>query len=140
MKKYFQVKHYCKATDAALLMLRLVCGIAFILHGWGKIQTPFSWMPAGAPVPGIFQALAAVAEFGGGIALILGLVTSLALVGLVITMIVAALFHASMGHPFVGSGGPSYEIAVVYLAIFITLLFIGPGRFSLDSKVFGQKA
>lgn len=138
MKKYFHVKTYTTQTDAALFILRLLCGIAFIMHGWGKIQTPFSWMPGGA-VPGIFQALAAVSEFGGGIALIIGLVTPLASLGLVFTMIVAAIFHMSMGHPFVGlDGGPSYELAGIYFGIFLFILFAGPGRFSLDSKVFGK--
>ena len=28
-----------------LLLVRLVAGAAFLLHGSGKIQTPFSWMP-----------------------------------------------------------------------------------------------
>jgi hypothetical protein len=52
-------------ASVGLLVLRLVMGAAFILHGWGKIQSPLSWMPAEAPVPGFLQLLAAVAEFGG---------------------------------------------------------------------------
>ncbi len=54
------------AGSAGVLLVRLVMGAAFILHGWTKIQHPGAWMPAESPVPAVFQALAAVAEFGGG--------------------------------------------------------------------------
>ena len=45
----------------ALLILRFVTGCAFILHGWPKIQNPTAWMGPDAPVPGMVQALPAVA-------------------------------------------------------------------------------
>lgn len=115
----------------ALLALRLIAGFGFMLHGWGKIQAPFSWMGAEAPVPGIFQGLAALAEFGGGLAWILGALTPLASIGILITMTVAALFHISKGDPFV----QGYELAAVYWAIAWVLLFVGPGRFSIDAKL-----
>ena len=63
-------------ADTALLLLRIVAGVAFMLHGWGKIQHPFSWM--GPDMPGFLQALAALSEFGGGAAWALGLLTPLA--------------------------------------------------------------
>lgn len=55
------------SASLALLFLRLLMGVAFVLHGLPKIESPFSWMGPEAPVPGIFQALAALAEFGGGL-------------------------------------------------------------------------
>src|SRR5688572_29253926 len=76
-----------------LLLLRLVMGAAFILHGWPKIQNATAWMGADAPVPGFLQAAAAASEFGGGILLILGLLTPLALLGLAATMAVASHLH-----------------------------------------------
>ena len=120
-----------------LLLLRLVGGAAFLAHGWGKIQTPFSWMGPDAPVPGILQALAAVAEFfGGGLGWIAGFLTPIASLGVLATMTVAFLFHAGQGHPFVGAGGPSYELALVYWCVALLLFLIGPGRFSLDAQLF----
>jgi putative oxidoreductase len=65
----------------ALFVLRAVAGSAFVLHGSTKIRDPFHWMdhiPNVEPAPGVLQALAAVAEFGGGFALILGLFTPIA--------------------------------------------------------------
>lgn len=127
--------------SAGLLVLRLVVGAAFILHGWGKIKAPTHWMPAEAPVPGVMQAAAAVSEFGGGIALVLGLLTPLACLGLAATMGFAiTMVHMKMGHPFVDpNGGPSYELAAAYLAAVILLILTGPGRFSLDAVLFGRR-
>ena len=123
-----------KLLSVALFFLRLQMGIAFILHGWPKIQTPFSWMPPEAPIPGILQGLAAFAEFGGGIALLLGLFTRLNAVGLLITMSVAAVFHISKGDPFVGYNG-SWEPAAVYWVLSFLFLLVGPGYYSLDNKL-----
>jgi putative oxidoreductase len=139
MKKYFKTRVDSVSVDAVLLFIRLIMGYAFILHGWGKIQAPMGWMGPDSPVPGIFQALAALSEFGGGIALILGLVTRLASLGMMFTMLVATIFHAFiMGDPFVSKGGGgSYELAAVYFALSILFIVVGPGRFSLDKKIFG---
>jgi putative oxidoreductase len=118
-------------VSAALLAVRLLAGFAFLLHGWGKITNPFGWMPPEAPVPGILQALAALAEFGGGLAWILGLLTPLASLGLIVTMAVAASFHIMKGDAFVGG----YELALVYGAISLLLLLAGPGRVSVDAFI-----
>jgi putative oxidoreductase len=124
-----------------LLIVRVVFGLGIAQHGWGKIQSPFTWMGPDAPVPGFLQALAALSEFGGGIALVLGLLTPLALTGLAITMIVAiTTVHLKAGDPFVArGGGRSYELAALYLAVSLLTLIAGPGRLSLDAAFFGRK-
>jgi putative oxidoreductase len=141
IKRFYTVPQQSGFADTALLLLRVVAGIAFMMHGWGKIQNPFGWMPAEAPVPGILQGLAALAEFGGGLAWILGLLTPLASLGIAITMAVAFAMHAFMrGDPFVSAtGGPSYELAAIYFSIALVLMAAGPGRLSLDRKVFGPR-
>ena len=140
MKNLFSVRSHAFDEDLLLLITRVITGYAFTLHGWGKIQNPMGWMGPDSPVPGILQALAALSEFGGGILLILGLLTRVSALGLSITMIVAAAMHAFvMGDPFVSKGGGSYEPAVVYLIISMILLVFGPGRFSVDQKIFGVK-
>lgn len=142
MKKCFRCFALPTGASLALLLLRLAVGSAFVLHGWGKIQNPMAWMGPDAPVPGILQLLAAISEFGGGLALILGLLTPLASLGIAITMAVATSMHAFVfKDPFVASA-PSqgaFELPLVYLTIALMLITVGPGRFSLDWKVFGQK-
>lgn len=122
--------------SVALLLVRLVVGAAFMFHGWPKIQHPFDWM--GDKFPGFLQALAALSEFGGGLALILGLLVPPASFGIACTMVVGASTHISRGDPFVGQGG-SYELATVFLSIAILMLLLGPGRFSLDAVIFRRR-
>jgi putative oxidoreductase len=126
--------------STGLLLLRLVMGAAFLFHGWPKIQNPFGWMGPEASVPGILQALAALAEFGGGLALLPGVLTRLASLGLACTMITAvAMAHLPKGHVFVAKPGePSFELPATYLACSLLLLLAGPGRFSLDALLFGR--
>ena len=125
-------------ASLALLLVRLVMGPAFILHGWPKIQDPMVWMGEGAPVPGGLQLAAAVAEFGGGIAITLGLLTPLAALGLAITMAVAVgMVHIPAGDPFVGEH--AWELPATYFSLAILFLLIGPGRFSLDAMLFGRR-
>jgi len=127
-------------ASVALLLLRLIAGSAFVFHGWGKIQNPLGWMGQ-APVPAVFQFLAALSEFGGGIAWVIGLLTPIASLGIGCTMTVAVFMHRIvMKDPFVNqTGGSSYELALVYWGVSILLLALGPGKFSLDAKVFGER-
>lgn len=126
-------------ASLGLLALRLVCGFAFMHHGWGKIQKPLGWMGEGSWAPGFLQALAALSEFGGGLAWMLGFLTPVASAGLAVTMTVATYTHMIVrGDPFVGRAG-SYELASIFLAVSLLLLLAGPGRFSVDRLVFGEK-
>lgn len=119
----------------ALLVLRLIVGTAFILHGWPKIQNPTGWMGPDGP-PAFLQLAAAVAEFGGGIALILGFLTPIAAGLIAINMIVAMLLvHFPKGDAFVNPRGGSYELPLVFLGVMIALIAIGPGRYSLDAAL-----
>jgi putative oxidoreductase len=126
-----------------LLLLRLAAGAAFTVHGWGKVSSPggmFHWMPPAAGIPGFFQFLAALSEFGGGMALIVGLLTPLACFGIACTMLVALFkVHFPRHDPFIAHAGPSFELALEYLAVALCILLAGPGAFSLDALIFGRR-
>ena len=129
-------------ASTGLLLLRLFAGYAFMVHGWGKIQHPFSWMGPNSGYPAVLQFLGALSEFGGGLAWILGLLTPLASLGLAFTMLVAARLHlVVMNQPLIAKdANGSAEPAAVYLAIALLLLLAGPGKFSLDDRLFRKPA
>lgn len=141
VKRLLQPPSQTVPASTALLLVRLIAGAAFVLHGSGKIVNPLAWMGPEATIPGFFQLLAALAEFGGGIAWILGLLTPLAALGIGCTMTVAVYLHLVVrGDPFVNlTGGPGYELALVFWGIALLLLLLGPGRFSLDRAIFGER-
>jgi putative oxidoreductase len=118
-------------ADIGLLILRLGVGLTMALsHGLGKFQKILAgeWQfadPIGiGAMPSLL--LAGSAEFLCALAIALGLLTRLAAIPLVITMGVAVLIvHAE--DPF-----SKKEFALLYLIPFLTLIFTGPGRLSLD--------
>jgi putative oxidoreductase len=103
-------------------------------HGYGKL-TNFSsiepkFMEFLGLSKGVSLGLVVFAEFFCSLFLILGLFTRFALVPLAITMLVAA-FKAHGGDIF-GDG----EMAFLYLAIYVSLLLKGAGKYSADALLF----
>ena len=122
-------------ASAGVLLLRVYAGLALMQHGHGKISNPFHWMGDGPGKPaGILQALAAVSEYLGGLALALGLLTPLAAFGVACTMAYATWMHVSRGDPFVGRPA-SFEPALGYFVTAVLLLLAGPGGYSLDAMI-----
>jgi len=126
-------------VGVALALVRLFAGVAFIQHGWPKI-TDTPGFAEKLDVPVLLAGAAAVAEFGGGIFLILGLLTPVWSALLVATMFEAMRFHIGKGDPMVNPGGGSWELAGIYFVVFIGLLLTGPGAFSLDRLLFRKCA
>lgn len=122
-----------------LLALRLVFGAALVVHSLPKIQNPMHWMdqmPNAAPP--ILQAAAAAFEFGGGIALIVGLLTPfVVLVGLI--NFFTAYWTQSRELAWIAPGKPNFELISLYFTVMLTLLLTGPGKVSVDAMLFGKK-
>ena len=135
----FLRNHY-PTRDLGLLILRIGIGIMFMIHGWPKIAGGAEmWTAIGGSMtnlgidfaPTFWGFMAAFAEFFGGLFLALGLFWRPVLMLLVITMIVAAIHHLTAGD---GIGGSSHAIEAGI--VFFGLIFIGPGRYSLDANFF----
>jgi len=132
-------KNFENKFDLGLLIIRVGIGILFIFHGWPKITGgPQTWewlsnalTSYGIDLPGFAGLIPAIAEFGGGILLVLGLFTRTATFFLFGTMFVASLMHLGVGDPF---GKISHPLKA--LAVFAGLFFTGPGKYSLDAKLF----
>jgi putative oxidoreductase len=138
-------------TSLGLLILRLGVGGFMLSHGWGKLQMLLAGKaeqfgdPLGlGPAPSLM--LATGAEFLCALLVMVGFATRFAAVPLVITMAVAAfLVHRadpwSMGEAarlFMAGESKSWaskEPALLYMIPFLTLVFTGAGRFSMDALI-----
>jgi putative oxidoreductase len=113
-----------------LSILRIVIGLLFIEHGSQKLfDFPPSDHPAGGPMPPLMM-VGACLEFGGGILILLGLLTRLVAFILSGYMAVAYfMVHAkSSPFPIVNHG----ELAMVYCFVFLFLAVAGGGVWSID--------
>lgn len=137
MKKILCYSHGEKSREYGLFILRLVVGIVFIAHGWQKLSGGIEGVGGffgmvGIPAAGFFSYVVTFVEFLGGIALILGVFTSIVSGLLAIDMIVALLVvHLPNGFS-VENGG--YEFVLTLLATAIALSLTGPGTLSIDSR------
>lgn len=133
-------RYYGGNVGAALLLLRLIAGGAFILHGLPKVAD-VAGFAGRIGVPTWLGAVAAYTEVIGGGLLILGLLMPIAAAFLAIEMVVALfMVHIPAGHPFVAATGPSWELAALYLVMMLAFLLTGPGAYSLDAQIARQRA
>ncbi|WP_341303657.1 DoxX family protein [Pseudomonas sp. TMP25] len=135
------------ATDSNLLglALRIPTGVIFVAHGAQKLFGSFGgyglegtgqWMASIGLEPGYWMALAAgSAEFFGGIALLLGLLTRPAALMLAITMLVAIITVHLPNGLFMSNNG--YEFGLALLTIVAALMLNGGGKLSLDRTLSG---
>jgi putative oxidoreductase len=115
------------------LILRVAFGGLMLVHGIPKL-IGFAEMAGQFPDPlgmgsGLSLVLAIGAEVGCSLLLILGLGTRFAAIPLAITMAVA-LFVVHAADPW-----KVKELAAVYLCVYVSLVFTGPGQFSLDHLI-----
>lgn len=127
-----------KYKDTGLLILRIGIGIMFIMHGYPKLfGGPAKWEAVGGAMnhinvtafPAVWGFLAGATETFGGFMLLLGLAFRPVCIALTFTMIIAALTHINRGE---GIMGASHAIEAAF--VFFALIFIGPGRHSVDKK------
>ncbi|WP_198673630.1 DoxX family protein [Algibacillus agarilyticus] len=141
-------KHTIQKTlksDAGVggLLLRIPIGIILMAHGGQKLFSWFGgyglegtgqWMTSIGLAPGFMMALlAGSAEFFGGLALVLGVVTRPAAAISAFTMLVAILaVHINHGL-FLSNNG--YEFALALFAATLALTFQGAGSYSIDNRL-----
>lgn len=124
-----------------LLIIRIGLGIMFIYHGYPKITGGVkTWEMLGTAtgnvgihfLPVVWGLLSALTETVGGLLLIIGLGFRLACLLLLIDLTVAALFHLHQTGSMGGLGMASHAIEDAIM--FAGLLFVGPGKYSVDKK------
>lgn len=134
------------SRSLGVLILRLASGIVFFMHGAQKI---FGWFGGGGldgtisfmnslGIPTFMAYLASFWEFLGGIFLILGFLTRIWSAGFVIHMLVAIFTgHFSAGF-FASDGG--YEFNMTLLAVSLSLVFLGAGKYSIDQTIYNNSS
>jgi putative oxidoreductase len=129
--------------DIAMLVLRLGIGLIFVVHGgqrlfgwlggpgmagWKGAMTHMGFRPAG-----LFAWISVIAEFAGGLALVLGVLTSLAAAVLVAQSVVI-IGQAHWRSGFLNRDG-GYEFPLALAVGAAALLLAGPGQVSVDGVV-----
>jgi putative oxidoreductase len=132
-----------RLRGVALLLGRLAVGLVFLSTGWGKVHnvekvTEF-FASLHIPAPGFHAVLVGWSELLCGAALIVGVLTRLATIPLIVSMIVAIL-TAKRGdiHGFFDL--VAFE-EFTYLLVLIMIAVLGPGALAVDhllAKKYGR--
>lgn len=130
-----------KKYEWSLLLIRIVLGITFLVHGIAKFQMGLGnvagWFESIGIMGGLGYAVAFI-ELLGGIALILGLGTRI-VSALIAIVLIGAIFTAKLSLGFIGEIAAGYELDVVLLSMAGALIISGSQLYALDSKLFGSK-
>jgi putative oxidoreductase len=133
-----------KHRDLGLLILRVGLGTLFMRHGYPKLAGgPAAWERYGHSManlgitfaPTFWGLMAGLAEFGGGVCLVLGLLVRPAAAMMLFTMFVAVV-----GHLHAGDGFGDWSHAAEDGVAFASLVILGAGRFGLDAKLGGRSS
>ena len=142
MNDYVKNKLFHSNAGYSAPIIRLPLGVILAAHGAQKLFGWFGgyglegtgqWMASVGFEPGYTMALlAGSAEFFGGIALILGLLTRPAAAVTAFTMLMAMTVHVSNGL-FISNNG--YEFALSLLAMSAGLVVSGGGKLAVDQHI-----
>jgi putative oxidoreductase len=135
-------------SDTWALVLRVVIGYGFMVHGFAKLSKGVGTFGGilqaiGVPAPDLMAWLTVMVELLGGLAVFAGAFIGIVSIPLVIVLLVAMftvhlpygfssiklLAVTSRGAQF---GPPGYEMDLVYIACLIALMIGGAGPLSVD--------
>ena len=138
MNKILKTDFNAAQVDAVLLILRIGVAVLMLTHGIPKLQMLLGDGPVQFPgifglTPALSLSLAVLTEVVGSILILLGLGTRPASLLLVITMLVA-VFMIHLNDPFAIK-----ELGLLYLFLYVPLLILGSGKYSLDFFITSQQ-
>jgi len=116
----------------AIFILRVILGVHFVVHGWPKIknlrETQEDFSAMGLKPGIIWGTVAAVLEFFGGLAIVLGILTQAVALFIAAEMLVSTFWKIRKGQGFVGG----YELDLILFASVLALAALGAGAYALD--------
>ena len=130
-----------------LAILRIVLGIAMLVHGWGKLSggvdgvAGFFGGTLGIPAPGLMAWVVTIVELVGGILLVVGFLTQIAGILITLDMLGVILFaYLLRGAPFIENGAITWEKEAVFAAAALCIVLAGPGAWSVDDVLAENRA
>ena len=126
--------HLEKISVFAPLPIRIMAGIAFIIHDLPKFENLQGTQGffASVGIPADLALLIGLLEVIGGILLIVGLLTRITSILFSIEMICTVLI-VKADNGFMGQGG--FEVDLLLMFISISLLLSGPGKVSIERDI-----
>jgi putative oxidoreductase len=132
------------SKDIGLLLIRLTIGASMLIfHGYAKLTGgPEVWMKLGGNMkilgiiflPVFWGFMAAFAEAVASVLIMLGILFRPATALLAFTMLIAVLTHMNMSSWVFKPDWKGASHAIEFLAIYVGLFLIGPGRFGVAFK------
>lgn len=135
--------------DLGILLLRVTLSAFCMTHGYGKITGgPETWAKVGGNaalvgldfMPAFWGFMAAFAEFIAPIFIIFGFLTRPMAALLTMTFIVAVAAHLSWPVAEGSSYFQESEKALMYLLGFLSIFFMGAGKYGLDYQILRRRA
>jgi putative oxidoreductase len=125
------------AFDWALLVVRIIVGVVFMVHGAQKLFGAFGGPGLSATVQmmGPLGYLVTVGEFFGGLGLIVGFLARFSAASIILIMLGAiGMVHGQFGFfmNWLGNqAGEGFEYHLLAIGALLPIVFVGPGRFAI---------
>jgi putative oxidoreductase len=130
---------YASMAPITDLLIRVVVGVMFLMHVWGKFSAGAARVAGGfgnnygLPMPELFAYTAMGLELVGGLCLIIGLFTRFFAAALAVEMGIALIVaHLPKGYA-AGAGGYEYVLLIGVCLLMIAMR--GGGRYSVDARL-----
>jgi putative oxidoreductase len=130
---------YESMLPVAATLVRVVVGIMFLMHVWGKFNAGAARIAGnfgtnyGLPMPDLFAYTAMGLELVGGACLIVGLFTRFFAAALAVEMGIALIVaHLPKGYS-AATGG--YEYVLLIGVVLLAIAMRGGGPYSVDAKI-----
>jgi putative oxidoreductase len=144
MRKLMTTQYGDTAFNLAMFILRIVVGIAMAFYGYHKL-TQFNAMASSdfwnkqvnflGQGGAISLGLTIFAELVCSLLLIMGLLTRLSLLPLIFCMVYIVVVVDKNELVHAGENGFELNHAFFYFAIYVVLLLVGPGAWSVDKLI-----
>ena len=124
-----QLPGLLRYSDEALLLMRLLVGVVFISSGWTHVKDPVARAKSIGMSPG-FTRFLGMAELAGGLGVALGVLTQLAALGLILTMLGAIQRKIFVWHiGFWGKGTDGWHYDLLFVVMCLVIATTGGGRY-----------